>query len=660
VSRRGCVLGNTGSRVRILLGLAVSLLVIVLVACASSQESDQIPESPSDPSGAVGGVRVDQFYLSSCAVCHGSNQEGGTGPALLSEMLTREDSFYVQTIRDGRPGTVMRSWRSRGLSEKEIRILVGYLRSGTIPEVISRGQGAEAAASLGLMAEARLGVSAVEAGTSVQFDWPVTNTGKEAVQLVQLKGASLSLFHLTKFPVRINSGETIPIRFVVVPNPDIRTGVATASALAVFERIDGTGTAEVRLTVDVEIVEPQRQLELVAVPVNGLPGRMTTWGEFVFVGYLDGGIDVFRFQEPETLILFERIESVADTPNHGRNGEPTPDARGRWIGGMTVGDDGTLYVLHSDPRLNEGTFLTTGFLADLNSGMLTALRGGPGAYESESSRIDLIRGLPRNITNHAPLGLVIRDGWLYIAVGGMTDSGVPDPSKPDPDTELSGSVLRLNLERAPRMAPITLANAGLDFAGQGKLPKGVLELWATGIRNGFGLTVHYGDIILTDQGSDGGATPPPLLEQGPAGISSNLTPDHLHRVTKGDFLGQPNLARGETILNDGSEYETPIGNPQYSPPLHIFGVHNSATGIVTYSGRAFPDLEGMLLVGKFSGGLGLQALRVEGNGVTDVISLANPPSVRNVTDVAIGPNGEILLAEFWERRILISRRYATR
>ncbi len=39
----------------------------------------------------------------------------------------------------------------------------------------------------------------------------VSNTGKKAVRLVQLKGASLSLFHLTKFPVRIESGETIPV-----------------------------------------------------------------------------------------------------------------------------------------------------------------------------------------------------------------------------------------------------------------------------------------------------------------------------------------------------------------------------------------------------------------------------------------------------------------
>ncbi|MDA0735123.1 MAG: PQQ-dependent sugar dehydrogenase [Chloroflexi bacterium] len=606
----------------------------------------------------MGGVRVDQFYLSNCAVCHGSNQEGGTAPALSPEMLTEEDNFYVQTIRDGRPGSTMPSWESRGLSEEEIRLLVGYLKSGTVPPVIPDSQGAEAVARLGLIAETHLTVSGVEAGTSVQLDWPVKNIGEETVRLVRLKGASLSLFHLTKFPIRINSGETIPVRFVVVPNPDTRAGTATASALAVFERIDGTGTTEVRLTVAVEIVEPRRQLAMVAIPVNGLPARMTAWGELVFVAYMDGGIDVFRFQGPETLLLVERIESILDTPNHGRDGEPSPDTQGRWIGGMTVGDDGTLYVLHSDPRLNEGTYLTTGFLADLNSGMLTALRGGPGAYDSESSRIDLVKGLPRNVTNHAPLGLALRDGWLYIAVGGMTDSGVPDPSKPDPDTELSGAILRLNLESAQRMAPITLAKAGLDFAGREMLQKDVLELWATGMRNGFGLTVHQGDIFLTDQGSDGGSAPHPLGEQGPSGISSNLTPDHLHRVMEGDFLGQPNQARGETILNDGSEYATPIGNPQYSPPLHIFGIHNSATGIVTYSGEAFPDLEGMLLVGKFSGGLGLQALRVEGDGVTDVISVASPPSVRNITDVAIGPNGEILLAEFWERRILISRRYA--
>ncbi|MFQ5426735.1 MAG: hypothetical protein ACE5EV_06620, partial [Gaiellales bacterium] len=76
-----------------------------------------------------------------------------------------------------------------------------------------------------------------------------------------------------------------------------------------------------------------------------------------------------------------------------------------------------------------------------------------------------------------------------------------------------------------------------------------------------------------------------------------------------------------------------------------------------YRGELFPDLEGWLLVGEFSGGLGLEALRLEGDHVVDVRTLTAPPTTRNVTDVAVGPAGEIVIAEFWEQRIRISSRY---
>jgi plastocyanin/DNA-binding beta-propeller fold protein YncE len=85
------------------------------------------------PGGAVAplpfkGQPVDQVFRDSCGGCHGPHREGGTGPALIPERLTSDDEFYFDTIKNGRPGTVMPAWGTLGLSDEEIWALVGYIR----------------------------------------------------------------------------------------------------------------------------------------------------------------------------------------------------------------------------------------------------------------------------------------------------------------------------------------------------------------------------------------------------------------------------------------------------------------------------------------------------------------------------------------------------
>ena len=76
-----------------------------------------------------GGRTTTQEFQDSCSGCHGPNRRGGTGPALLPERLTEPDTFYFNTIKEGRSGTVMPAWGEQGLSEKEIWMLVGYIHS---------------------------------------------------------------------------------------------------------------------------------------------------------------------------------------------------------------------------------------------------------------------------------------------------------------------------------------------------------------------------------------------------------------------------------------------------------------------------------------------------------------------------------------------------
>jgi hypothetical protein len=625
----------------------VALLLIIQGCTGYESATRGTAEATSTPTTVlpqvtVLGVPVANYFQATCAACHGADRSGFSGPALLPETLTEDDAFYASAILDGRQELGMPSWAAAGLTAADVANLVGYLR--TDPSEVALPGVAENTADVD-------GVGRVEAGPldragSVRFTWVVTNRTTEPIDLIRFNSPSLSVFLLDTLPLSLGPGESAELRAVFVPDRDAEAGVEVEGTAAVETSRGGLR----RFTVVATPLAPERVLDYFAVGLPSQPARLATWDRFVFVGYFNGLIDVFEFMSDGTLERVEQIATIASTPNHGPDGTPQPEQSGRIIGGLAVDDDGTLYVAHSDPRLNEGEFVQTGHLADLNSGTVTALEGPPGSYGLPENRRDLVTGLPRNVTNHMPLGLAYRSGELFIAVGGMTDSGAPDPSKPNPDTEISGAILRLDVQAPADTYPIVLTGPGTRFATADDLVPGILDLYATGVRNGFGLAFHGGILYLTDQGSDGGAAPPPGGDI--PGFGPNFTPDHLHVVTNGGFLGQPNEARGELVLNDGSAYVIHVPSPRYVPPIHLFGIHNSATGIVGYDGDLFPDLAGQLLVGKFSGGRGVQALDIDGDDVT--VRVITGPEILNVTDVAVGPAGEILIADFWGLRLLIA------
>lgn len=75
------------------------------------------------------GRSVAEEFTDTCSGCHGPDRRGAIGPALLPQRLTEDDQFYFETIKDGRPGTVMPAWGQQGLNEKEIWMLVDHIRS---------------------------------------------------------------------------------------------------------------------------------------------------------------------------------------------------------------------------------------------------------------------------------------------------------------------------------------------------------------------------------------------------------------------------------------------------------------------------------------------------------------------------------------------------
>jgi cytochrome c oxidase cbb3-type subunit 3 len=70
-----------------------------------------------------------QLFATHCSACHGANGGGGVGVplALPSFLDSVDDTFLARTIRHGRPGRVMPSFRK--LSDIQISAIVAHIRS---------------------------------------------------------------------------------------------------------------------------------------------------------------------------------------------------------------------------------------------------------------------------------------------------------------------------------------------------------------------------------------------------------------------------------------------------------------------------------------------------------------------------------------------------
>jgi plastocyanin len=88
-----------------------------------------IVASPNGAADWFSGSPVAAAYLSTCAGCHGIDRQGGIGPALTPDVLVQNDDFYFDVIKNGRPGTIMPAWGLLGLTDQEIWLMLGYLRS---------------------------------------------------------------------------------------------------------------------------------------------------------------------------------------------------------------------------------------------------------------------------------------------------------------------------------------------------------------------------------------------------------------------------------------------------------------------------------------------------------------------------------------------------
>jgi glucose/arabinose dehydrogenase len=312
------------------------------------------------------------------------------------------------------------------------------------------------------------------------------------------------------------------------------------------------------------------------------PTTMILHGNRLIVGQQNGKIHVFTLDANLKVTAVQCINTIYnyDPVNH------------RLLTGMTFGpyfaadspsDIGPdLYVAHSDGRLYNSNI-------NVNSGTVTKLLS-----PDYQTGVDVVTGLPRSKADHAPNGLALGpDGYLYLAIGGNTNAGLP-------------SGFFLNVAEVPLGAAILK----IDYSG-------TVSTYATGFRNPYDLIWHTnGQLYVNDNGANAGlGNAPDPATCGAPGYDPGTQPDELNRVVANKYYGHPNPSRGECLFN---------GGPNYVPPMYTYGLSTSSNGIAEYTASLIPGYQGNLFTANWGAGniIRLQ-LSADGQQVTNASTFAS-------------------------------------
>lgn len=214
-----------------------------------------------------------------------------------------------------------------------------------------------------------------------------------------------------------------------------------------------------------------------------------------------------------------------------------------------------------------------------------------------------------------------RDGKLYVAIGapGFNERAGSAAAAQQPGSHL-GKILRLNDDgTVPGDNP---------FAGkEGYKP----EIFALGIRNAIGLTVHpeTGEIWETENGPQGG--------------------DEVNIIRRGSNYGWPVITYGRAYTSDPEGKRSGLPPPTVQPPTAMEGMVEPVTyykpsiaiaGLIFYTGDRFPLWRGHLIAG---GLVGMQLTRVQFNrqGLETRREAMLTELRQRIRDVKQGPDGLI-------------------
>ena len=315
---------------------------------------------------------------------------------------------------------------------------------------------------------------------------------------------------------------------------------------------------------------------------------------------------------------------------------------------------------------------------------------------------DVVVGLPRSSKDHVTNSIAFNPaepGVLYFMQGSNTAMGAPDAAwKFQEERALSGAVLRLDTNLLGSLPLNVQTEDGGNY--NPFAPGAPLTVYASGTRNSYDLVWHSnGNLYVPANGSAGGGNIPrydplpgtcdnridgkpytgPMLANPSdvnAAYSNDRTDgwkitetlnDYLFKIEKGGYYGTPNPKRCEWILNGGAvgfpgEFmastqrpEYPAGtsyDPNYRGPAGDFGNNVSPDGAIEYTGNAFPDLKGKLLVTRYSRFDDIVAVTLgsDGNATSIDPIISKQEDLLDPIDIAQSPTTGYLYVSWFDQK----------
>jgi glucose/arabinose dehydrogenase len=372
-----------------------------------------------------------------------------------------------------------------------------------------------------------------------------------------------------------------------------------------------------------------------------------------------GYIHVLTLDDNRNVTNVQRIDSIFNTPNINPDGTPAPTVKGRHLIGLDFDPRSSpekpiLWAVHSDPRFCFNQSPAT-CKVNTDSGILTRLIGPN--FDDPASRTDFVTGLPRSRENHAPNAVHFGpDGWLYMTIGSNTNYGAVSTAFSGlAETYLTAALLRFNVNGAPASAfPLDVR----DVNSATGLKPGIFELYATGYRNAYDFLWHSNGKLYANVNAGNftaGNTPGPP-DGCPDGHSFDpgTRNDYLALVESGDYGGNPNPARGECILDDGTMYPSPLTPlPDYHRPLLYYSNGTSSDGMAEYTAPTFGgQMLGNIISTTYAGSQSVRRAVLAEDGAS-VLFEEDLGIFSQPLDVAVGPDGSIYVGEYGANDIQI-------
>lgn len=251
----------------------------------------------------------------------------------------------------------------------------------------------------------------------------------------------------------------------------------------------------------------------------------------------------------------------------------------------------------------------------------------------------LISGLPVSNHDHGVNQLMFLGGDLLIAVGGFTNAGFNNPGNKlggVSENPLSGAILLAKLSKPNFNGAIKYDQ--YQDPGKAKKISGDVSVYASGLRNSFGLEVDSNNQIwCTDNGGNFGY----------GDVSTSCTTqvpfttkqfDELNLIQAGKFYGHPNRNRGQCKYGDGEKAKAIVVS--------------STTGVVEYTSNVFKgQLKGELILSKYA---------ASGTGVTWRVPITNTPELKpaqmtQYSGIAVinGKHGELIMPRVQQGHIAV-------